>query len=367
MARGALPYQELIALQEAGFLSGFEPDSFQPASVDASITGEIYRLLGGILPYYGENIRDLLKWSSLFRQDSSKPLEAGESYLCKVKEGVRLPKEIYSYSNPKSSAGRNDIQVRLLADGVPRFDSVPAGFEGELWVLVSSKHFPLKLSEGDRVTQLRIFDRNTRFDETEMRIVYGKHSLLYRPDGRPLRYDELKISDNDGSLILTLDLETSDIVGYEAKPVGQTPVLAFSQKGHRVENFWQPIERPGSGIVVLKQGRFYIFYTLERPIVPIEFAAEMVPMDERSGEFRSHYAGFIDPGWGCGRERSEKGWPLVLEVRPFDDNLIIRHNQPICKLKYERVRQEPEKVYGETGSNYTFQRGAMLSKHFRPV
>ncbi|MDP3729612.1 MAG: 2'-deoxycytidine 5'-triphosphate deaminase [bacterium] len=362
---GALPIQELLKMKEAGMLQNFPDDSFQPSSVDLSITDEIYRIKGNILLKNTETVVDIIKNVTLFRHDLNNPLEPGGVYLCKVAEQIRLPKGIYGYTNPKSSTGRNDIHARILADKVPRYDSIPENFFGELWMLISSRHFLLKLTSKDRLVQLRLFDADTRLDETEMRVEYATHKLLYAADGTPFMYDQLKISDRDGSIILTIDLGTQEIIGYRARLKGQSPVLIFNQQGHAAEDFFIPIEKPKNGHIVLENGRFYIFSTLEWSRVPVMFAAEMAAMDERSGEFRSHYAGFIDPGWGYGRNGEMRGLPLVLEIRSFDENLIIRHGQPICKLKYERLRLMPNSVYGETGSNYMKQVGVLLSKHFQ--
>ncbi|HEY4499503.1 MAG TPA: 2'-deoxycytidine 5'-triphosphate deaminase [Candidatus Paceibacterota bacterium] len=364
---GALPIQELIAMKESGMLQNFPDDSFQPSSADLSITDEIYRIKGNILLKCTETVTDIIKNVTLFRHDLNNPLEPGGVYLCKVAEQVRLPKGIYGFTNPKSSTGRNDIHVRILADKVPHYDGIPEDFSGELWMLVSSRNFLLKLAPKDRLVQLRLFDDDTRLYETEMRIEYAKHKLLYAADGEPFTYDQLKISDRDGSIILTIDLGTQEIIGYKARPKGQSPVLVFNQKGHRIEDFFMPIEKPKNGHVVLENGQFYIFSTLEWSRVPVMFAAEMAAMSTRLGEFRSHYAGFIDPGWGYGKDGELRGLPLVLEIRSFDENLIIQHGQPICKLKYERLRSIPSSVYGETGSNYVKQVGVLLSKHFRPI
>ncbi len=369
---GALPIQELEVLQEAGFLKGFLRrskkgfGSFQPASADLSITGEIYRVRGSILPRCGETVWELLKSIKSWKHDIRCPLDPGTTYLCKVSETVKLPPNLYGYVNPKSSCGRVDLHVRLLADGVPRFDSLPRKTNSDLWFLVSSRNFPLLLSEKDKLSQLRVFDGDTRFDETEMSLVYAQHQLLYRKTGSALSYSDLKIKDHDGSVIMTIDLEGWEgIVGYRAKPRGQSPVLVFNKRGHIKDDFFEVIESSKSKSLTLQNGGFYILATREYARVPINLAAEMKAMDERSGEFRSHYAGFIDPGWGYGKDGSGKGLPLVLEVRPFDDNLIVRNGQPICKLQYEHIRNVPDFVYGETGSNYhARQKGVLLSKHF---
>ena len=363
---GALPIQELIELHATGFLQNVPKESFQPASIDLSVGEEMYRIEGSVLPRREETIRTILSDFKISKIDFNQVLAPGQIYLCKVAEGIKLPADIYGFTNPKSSTGRNDIHVRVLADKVPRFDSLPRGFQGEIWFLISSRNFPLKLTIGDKLAQLRLFNADTRLDQAELEVVYVKHQLLWRSDGQPLALHELKISDHDGSVILTIDLKYNDIIGYQAKQ--NTPVLEFSKRGHKVEDFFEPIERPKNGHIILQNGKFYILATLEKCRVPIDFAAEMAPMDERAGEFRSHYAGFIDPGWGHGKHGDVKGLPLVLEVRPFDDNLLIRHNQSICKLKYERLRSIPEQIYGETSSHYhDKQTRVLLSKHFFKV
>lgn len=361
---GTLPIQELKALQESGHLQNFCDDSFQPSSVDLSITDTIYRIQGNVLPRCDETIAEVLQKVKIFQHHLDNPLEPGGVYLCRVAERIQLPKGIYGYANPKSSTGRNDIHVRLLADRVPRYDTIPEGFSGDVWMLISTRHFLLKLNTGDKLVQLRLFDADTRLDETEMRILYEQHKLLWSGQGKPFTYDQLKISDHDGSIILTIDLATQNVVGYQARP--RSPkVLEFNKQGHVIDDFFIPIPKPMHGSIMLENGKFYIFSTLEWSRVPIAFAAEMAAMDERSGEFRSHYAGFIDPGWGYGRKGESHGLPLVLEIRPFDENLIIRHGQPICKLKYEHLRSSPDVVYGETNSNYDKQKGVLLSKHFQ--
>ncbi|MFH1585003.1 MAG: 2'-deoxycytidine 5'-triphosphate deaminase [Patescibacteria group bacterium] len=364
LPEGVLSYQELREMQERGVLSGFSEKSFQPASVDLSITEEAYRLKGNILPQRGESVREMLVHAVRFPHDLSQPLEVGASYLCKIREGVRLPGSLYAYANPKSSTGRNDIQARLVADGVARFDTLPRGFSGELWLLLSTRHFLLRLTPGDRLLQIRLFTGDARVGKEELEGVDEAFRLLWTPTAEHVPLKERKLSDHDGSILMTLDLKSGEVAGFQAKYPGTTPLLEFNKTDHNWEDFFEPIQCPADGALVLEKGIFYIFYTQEWLRVPPSYAAEMVAMDARSGEFRSHYAGFIDPGWGYGTNGEEKGWPLVLEARPFDDNLIVRHEQPICKLVYERIRSVPELVYGQTGAHYTRQKGAMLSKHF---
>ena len=212
---GAFSIQELRELQTAGFFKNFEKDSFQPASVDLSVSEEIYRVKGSVLPRQTESVRELLKEAQYFKHDIANPLEPGATYLCRVRENIRLPEEFYGYANPKSSTGRNNIHVRVLADNGPRYDSIGRGFSGELWFMISSKNFLLQLTPGDRLSQLRVFSGDTRLNEAEMADTYEKEKLLWRRNGKSLAYNELKISDHDGSLILTVDLNTREIIGYQ--------------------------------------------------------------------------------------------------------------------------------------------------------
>lgn len=361
---GAIPSQTIKDMMAASFIKGGKEENIQPASLDLSISEQIYRVSSAFTPRTGEGILDAAKrLADPEPHDISRPLELDTTYLVKLNESLSLPEDIYAYANPKSTSGRNDIHARLLGDGMQRFDSagVP-GFKGNLWSLVTPHSFRIKLHPGDTLSQMRFFNHDTRFDnESELEIAYQKHKFLYDTGGNFLDYSDIKIKDLDGSVILTINLD-SDLVGYRCEKSQE--ILDFSKKDHDPELFFTPIRRPRDGKLKLRRGDFYIFFTKECPRVPNEFAAEMAPIDVRAGEYRSHYAGFIDPGWGYGKNGDEKGWALVLELRPYEDNLVLEDGKPICKLVYERVTEEPEFVYGETGSNYTLQNGPRLSKHF---
>ena len=185
---------------------------------------------------------------------------------------------------------------------------------------------------------------------------------MFWRDGRPLAYGDLKIRDNDGSLILTLDL-SAETIGYRARPATAAPLDLTKPRFYEPEQFFEPLKR-AAGHLHLARDEFYILSTAEAIRVPPELACEMVPMDEKSGEFRSHYAGFIDPGWGWGRTGEGRGRPLTLEMRPFED-LIVRPGQPIGKIKFELMALLPDVVYDGLDSNYLTQAGPRLSKHFK--
>jgi dCTP deaminase len=359
---GVLPSQKIRELILKGHIKGAKMENIRPASLDLSISEKIFRVNGIFQPRVFEKIEDILEKIEAENFDLKYPLEKDVTYIVKLNESLNLPKDIYAFSNPKSSTGRNDIQVRMLADNVPRFDAAfPGGFKGELYLAICPKSFPIKLQKDETLIQIRFFNLDTRFSEKELCYFYKKYQLLWKGN-KPLDYSELKISDRDGSLILTANL-SQKIVGW--KCLGLNKVLDFSKRYYyQPEDFFEPIFSNKDKKILLKKDNFYILSTKEAIRVPPELTCEIVPMDHRSGEFRSHYAGFFDPGWGWGKRGEGKGRPAVLEVRPFED-IILRDNQPICKFRFEKMIDIPDLIYDKINSHYLDQKGARLSKHFK--
>ena len=360
--KGALPSQTIIELMQAGFITGAQLTNVKPASLDLSISDEIYKVEGFFQPKKNETVRDVLEKIKKTKYSLDKPLEREQMYLIRLNEKLELPRSVYGYCNPKSSSGRIDLHVRLLGDGVSRYDSVSTGFKGELWISVVPKTFSIKLFPGVSLNQLRFFNMDTRLSDFEIEVAMKKYKLLWRQsNGKAYEYDDITIKDNDGSVILTLDLE-GEMLGYEGI-VSDNVVDLSKLDFYDYKKFFTPV-KPKGDFVYLKKNSFYILSTHEAIRVPPELACEMVSMDDRSGEFRSHYAGFIDPGWGWGKNAEGKGRPLTLEVRPFED-LIVRQGQPIGKIKFERITEIPNVVYDAISSNYTHQSGPKLAKHFK--
>lgn len=357
---GALPYQEVKELIRGGSIKNTADENLNPASIDLSLSEEIYRVEGIFLPRPGETIAELVEKTEHSKHNFENPLERDVTYLARLNEVIALPPDLYGYCNPKSSTGRNDVHVRVLADGVSRYDTIPRGYAGSLWLAVNPRSYPIKVSPGERLTQVRFFNRDTRLTENELKDVLDKEALVFDSHGEPIRYEDIKIRDGDGSVILRLDLD-QDAIGYEC--LGSNKVMDFSKrKFYDPDDFFRLMKKGES--VSLKKGGFYILSTKEAVRVPPSMALEVAPMDERSGEFRSHYAGFFDPGWGYGKAGEGKGRPATLEVRPFED-MIIRNKQAIAKIKFERMAEIPEILYDSLGtSNYSFQSKAKLSKHF---
>lgn len=356
----------LSELCNAGFItsaSGLSvlAENIRPSSLDLSISSEIYRVEGIFQPKKHETVRQVLGYIHKAQHPIAEPLERNHMYLIRLNETLALPESVYGLTNPKSTSGRLDVHVRLLADNVSRYDYLPAGFAGELWISIMPKSFPIKIYPGVSLNQLRLFNADTRLSDFELEIAFKKHKLLWRQNGKVYNYSDIKVRDHDNSIILTLDLE-GDVLGYEGRPSKQVIDLA-KIAFYSGSKFFHPVRKKGE-YVYLKKGSFYILSTHERVRVPPELACEMVSMDERSGEFRSHYAGFIDPGWGWGKAGEGKGRPLTLEVRPFED-LIVRQGQPIAKIRFEKMTELPTVPYDALNPNYVAQIGPKLAKHFK--
>lgn len=359
---GALPDNALLELISSGFIKGAKTDNVNPASLDLSISEEIYSVEAIFQPLPGEPVKELLSKLSHKKHSLSEPLLKDRVYLAKLNESVSLPGGVYGYCNPKSTTGRNDTHVRVIADGVSRYDTVPADqSETDLWIIINPKSYNIILSTDQTLSQLRLFNRDTRFTETDLEVCLASQKLLWYRSGEPFAYEDLLITDRDGAIILTLDLD-SEVLGYRCTASGEEAIDFGKIDTYQTDKFFTKVVKNSEGILSLKKDNFYLLSTNEAVQVPENLACEMVPMDERSGEFRSHYAGFIDPGWGMA---GEVGRPLTLEVRPFED-LVIRPGQPIAKIKFERVVGLPDRHYDAIGSsNYTKQFMVGLAKQFK--
>lgn len=360
---GALPSQTIRDMLRAGYVHGASEEAVQPSSLDLTLTDEIYRMRGSYLPRPGEPIRDIIARGSLYKASMEYPLERGGVYLIKLQETLHLPKNLHALVSNKSSSGRIDLRARLIAEGLPRFDSIPPGYTGSLWIEVSPKSFPVRVHPGDRINQIRFFFGNPRLNALEHRFLYDQHRLLRRKDSTPVAADENVLDDG---VTMTIDLmaTNSDIVGWRSHP-GPWGVLDTAKFDHDPRDFFEPIYRTKENEITLVPGSFYILATKEKIIVPPQYAAEMVPYDPSKGEFRSHFAGFFDPGWGWDADDAQRGWDAVLEVEAFGHECVVHDGQPICLMAYERMLAVPEKLYGKPmNSNYSGQSGPRLAKWF---
>jgi len=365
---GAFPSQFIEKMIESGEIKNADKNNLQPASIDLSVSEEGYRMKGAFLPRKNESVRDIIKTESLYKIDLNNPLEKNGIYLIKLNESLILPKNIFAFSSSKSSTGRVDLQTRLVIDNYSRFDSIPFGYKGELWLQVVPKSFLIKLNYGDNLNQIRFFNGEAKLNCEKTKEVYLKYKLLFDKNSNVINYDEKPIMDNGGNIVMSIDLDggkSDKIIGYKNLLIDN--ILNFSKRNHyNPTDFFEPIYSPQNGKLILEKESFYIFSTKERIRIPGNFASEMIAYDIYNGEFRSHYAGFFDPGFGYGKNGEIKGRQAVLEIRSYENNFIFRDNQPICRMNFERLIEPADFVYGEEiGSHYAYQAGPKLSKHFK--
>jgi len=358
---GVLPSQDIAALLEDGTIHGSPGgDRVQPASLDLSVAEEAYAVPGSMLPLPGESISSLVRGYARRRLDLSQPtvLVRGETYVVRLRERLRLTPDLSAYANSKSSTGRIDLQTRLLTDATPRYDKVRAGYEGPLWLELIPKSFDIVLRADDSLNQAIFFRERAVCSRRELEAVHEHCPVLRTPCGEPIGPDAWLASEG---LLMTINLELPT-VGYVAKRSFRP--IDLRRRDHDPSEYFDPVCSPKSGVLFLTREAFYILSTYEYLSIPPEYAVEMLPYDTSAGEFRAHYAGFFDPGFGYGDRGQLVGTPAVLEVRPYEDDLILRHRQPVCMMAYERMVALPERVYGTLGSHYGTQRGPALSKYF---
>jgi dCTP deaminase len=283
--------------------------------------------------------------------------EKGCVYIAKLMETLQLPADLSGKSNPKSSTGRLDIFTRLIADGGTEFESVPAGYRGKLYIEIVPRTFSVLARAGARLNQMR-FVRGTPPSDQKLDVLQSRDSLVYTDADAPMA---AMISDG---LWISVDLEGDGaIVGYRAKQ--HAPLIDLARINHyQALEFWEPLKSEAHRSLVLNPDDFYILMSRERIRIPPEFAASMVPYDPSVGEFRIHYAGFFDPGFGYGNN-DVNGARAVLEVRSHEVPFLIEHGQGVGRLIYERLLAKPDRLYGvNIGSNYQAQ-GLKLSKQFK--
>jgi dCTP deaminase len=363
---GVLPVQILRRMAREGTVSAsrpLEPRQFQPSSLDLRLGSKAYRIRASFLPQ-DHRVEDLLGDLLMYEMnlESGAVLETGRVYLIPLLESVRLPDGVAARANPRSSTGRLDVFTRLITDRSRRFDEVASGYAGPLYLEVFPRSFPIRVRSGISLNQMRLTTGRSWLEDRELEEIYGSVPLLSHPDGRPVPLEETLLRDG---LFLSLDLRgrgRGAVVGYKA--LRNSAVIDMARRHrYRVTDFWQPIPAPGEDFLILEPEEFYILGSRERIRIPPGYAAEMIEFDAGSGELRTHYAGFFDSGFGYGRGEIP-GTRVVLEVRPHDVPFKVEDGQVFFKVRYDRMLEEPEIVYGdEVGSSYAKQT-VSLSAHF---
>jgi dCTP deaminase len=369
-APGVLPAQRLRdALTREWMVAGewrIPPESIQPASVDLRLGDHAWALRCSFLPDSNSTVEEKVEDLAFERIDlrDGATLERDRPYLVPLIEELRLPDEIRAKANPKSSTGRLDVFTRVLTDRNHRFDEISAGYEGRLYLEVVPRTFAIRVKTGLALNQVRLICGDARLSDPELVALHREIPLLYL-DSEPLAQSSLSLGDG---LFLSLDVSGSaeSIVGYRAKK-NSLPIDLTRAGALRWQDYWEPVHPERGGRIVLEPEVFYLLLSLEGVSIPPAYAAEMLAYDPTAGELRTHYAGFFDPGFGYSPDRQTHGSRAALEVRARDVSFMVEHRQPVCKLAFERMAEEPDVLYGEdVGSNYQGQQ-TMLSKHFERI
>ncbi|MBL4870644.1 MAG: 2'-deoxycytidine 5'-triphosphate deaminase [Robiginitomaculum sp.] len=333
---GILPKQSIEVLLKDKYITAptaLEIDQIQPASLDLRLGNTAYRLRASFLPGAGRSIKDCLDDNLVMHKidlSSGAVLETGCVYLVPLQEYLNLPKHISAHANPKSSTGRLDVFTRVISDCAEQFEAIPCGYKGPLYVEIAPRTFSVLARPGDKLVQIR-------FRRGAEKIINSQTVSI-----------DLQGVGNDG------------IIGWRARR--HSGVVDLSKvAGHKALDFWEPLSAP-NGLLILDPNEFYILASKEAVQIPANQAAEMAPIAPEIGEFRAHYAGFFDPGFGIS-EAGGAGSRAVLEVRGRDVPFMLRHGQAVAKLEFEKMLEVPDNLYGQNGSHYQAQ-GLRLSKHF---
>jgi dCTP deaminase len=354
---GVLPSQTIetmLARADIKIDAPLSEGQIQPASLDLRLGKVAYRVRASFLAGQGRTVAERLEEFEMHRIDLSEGavLEKGCVYVVPLMESLDLPDAVSAVANAKSSTGRLDLLTRTITDGGEEFDRIRAGYTGPLYAEICPRSFSVLARPGMRLNQIRFRDGQSVLDDAALADLHAKTPLV---DGEAVIEDGLGFS-------VDLRLPGTDLVGYRAKP--HTGVIDLDRiAAYNPRDYWEEV-RSDKGRIILDPGAFYILVSREAVHIPPEYAAEMAPYLAMVGEFRVHYAGFFDPGFGHAAAGGA-GSRGVLEVRCHEAPFVLEHGQVVGRLVYERMAELPEQLYGAgIASNYQGQ-GLKLSKHFR--
>jgi len=331
-------------------------EQIQPASLDLRLGAVAYRIRASFLPGRQARVADKLADMAIHEIDlkAGAVLETGCVYLAPLLERLELSFRVSGVANPKSSTGRLDVFTRLITDHAQAFDRVEDGYHGPLYAEISPRTFPILARKGSRLNQLRLRHGSPQFTDTQLKRLHEEVGLVDGP------------ADIEGGLALSVDLQGESLtrqVGWRARR--HAGVIDVDMRAaYDPLDYWDPVYARKTNAIILDPDEFYILASREAVSIPPDYAAEMMPFNPLVGEFRVHYAGFFDPGFGheAGQGRGARA---VLEVRSREVPFVMEHAQTIGRLMFERLTDTPPQVYGSAlGSNYQRQ-GLKLSKHFR--
>ncbi|MEM1397511.1 MAG: 2'-deoxycytidine 5'-triphosphate deaminase [Pseudomonadota bacterium] len=372
---GVLPDASISQLIADGAIrlgsNGVGAKQVQPASIDLTLGRRAWRVRASFLPRPGRSVRDRLEDGLAMHEldlSDGAVLERGCVYLVELRESLKLPTGLKGAANPKSSTGRIDVFVRLVAECAGAkaavFDQIPDAYDGPLYAEVCPRTFSIVVREGSRLNQARFKAGNATLSDQDLSALHQEHPLVN------------SAAEIDAGLRVSVDLSGrlhDRDNGSDARPIGwrarrHTGLIDVDlPNAYRAEDYFDPIFAQTNGMLILDPDEFYILASKEALAVPPAFAAEMAAISPGLGEFRVHYAGFFDPGFGWSENVDLNGSRAVLEVRSHDAPFVLEDGQPVARLTYEAMNARPNRLYGEDmASNYQGQ-SLKLSKHFRTV
>ena len=366
---GLLPREKIEVMVRRGMISSpeIEDAQFQPASLDLRLGSRAYRVRASFLPGKDFSVRERLDAlrsadDEINLEGKGAVLERGCVYVIPLIEHLNLPDSISAISNPKSSTGRLDIFTRLITDNSDVFDRVARSYEGPLYAEVSPRSFSVRVRKGSKLNQIRFRRLNSQqLDGSDFGL--KEKELRERHEKIPLVDGDLEL--RRGGLVLRVGLgaePVDGVIGYKAQK--HADILDVDLTNYDLADYWVEVRARRDQRLILDPDEFYILASRERLQVPPDLAAEMVPIDPAMGEFRVHYAGFFDPGFGAGANNRPSA-RAVLEVRSYEVPFFLEDGQVIGRLVYEKMAEAPQLLYGASAvSNYQGQ-GLKLSKHFR--
>ncbi len=369
---GYLPCQLIEKVYRQGMVHSLEPinsSQIQPVSLDLRLGPKAFRIQCSFLPE-NEPVETKLKEVNLYDFDITDGgiLEKNAIYLIPLMEELSLPLSMYGLANPKSSTGRLDMFTRVIVDGGHRFDEIPRGYRGKLYLEIIPRSFPVKVHTGLSLNQLRLSHVTSHtLGKQGLELKYKNKPILFDRNGFAIPFEQVKV---EGGVYVSVDVagdQPDSIIAYKAKT--NSTVIDLSKIRHyHADEFWEPIYRSRKNRLILEPESFYIMMSKEKVCIWPDWLAEMIAYEPNSGELRTHYAGFFDSGfgWNGTDETMNQGTRAVMEIRPHDVPFMVEDGQTFCRLKFEKVVERPEKVYGlALNSNY-YSQGLALSKYFDP-
>ena len=359
MHSGSLTYNDYKKLfySKIIFSNNFKINQLQPSSIDLTLSDECYEIKSSFLSPNNkvkDRLSDFIKKKIILQNGYT--LKKNITYLIKLNEELRLPKNIFGKCNPKSSTGRLDIFCRTILDFCDEYEKIPFEYNGEIFLEITSRAFDVRLQQGDSLNQMRLVKEKIN--------ILNDNQLYYYHNKDPIIFDSSNnaiIPTISNGLKIRVDLNSNNsIIAYKAKK--KSPVLIFNQKKkHRVNDFWESLKNQDNSLIIIP-GEFYILKSKEKIKIPKTMAGEMMPYNTAIGDFRAHYAGFFDPGFG-----ENNGSHAVFEIRTNEVSFALEDGQIIATLLYENLNKIPKVTYGlGVSSNYQNQDLA-LSKHFNVI